>query len=302
MLDRFVCCAAVLVFAFIGQGCTDNVRGGPTKVLRVSADGHAGVTSDTQAVAAKDDFVAVESKDERDKRIVKALIMIDQRYESFVQDLNHDRTLLDAGSGVAAVALGVAGTLTEATRAKTNLAAGAALLAGSTAVIDKTVFYEKTVSALVAAMDAGRSEVLIRIRAGMSQDVDVYRPSDAWRDLLGYERAGTLLGAVGYVQATSQTTADDNAKKLRGICDLTVEERKQKVCATRSLASTNAKRSLTALSAAAKALGIDGGTSADEIANALQDHIRDACPPEIGRIRDAFQEAALLSDCDAEDH
>lgn len=302
MFRPFACSLALLVFAAAIQGCADNVRGGPSTTLHVTSDGHAGLSTGTQAVAPGDDFVEVGSKDDRDKRIVKALIVIDERYESFVQDLNHDRTLLDAGSGIAAVALGVAGTLTSATQAKTNLAAGAALLAGSTAVIDKTVFYEKTVTALVAAMDAGRSEVLVRIRAGMAQELNVYRPSDAWRDLLGYERAGTLLGAVGYVQATSQNTADDNAKKLRGICDLTDAERKEKVCATRSLASANPKRTLATLSAAAKSLGVEGGSTDDEIANALQGHIRDACSPEIGKIRDAFQEAALLTDCDAEDH
>ncbi|MGA7436686.1 MAG: hypothetical protein WBW32_00995 [Luteibacter sp.] len=99
--------------------------------------------------------------------IKRRLMIIDQAYQNYVTGLRQEKTRSDFITGISAIAIGVAGTLTESAGVKTNYAAAGTLLAGGTVLASKTLYYEQTVLALVAAMDASRADVRLKILTSM---------------------------------------------------------------------------------------------------------------------------------------
>lgn len=145
----------------------------------------------------------------RDEFIDGRLTLYNIRYLQFIRDLGVDKQHLDAATEVLLLGVGLAGTLTGGERAKTNLAALAALITGTKISIDKHFYFEKTVPALVATMNAQRKTVLLKIMTGQKFDVDVYPFTQALADLYDYEQAGTLIGAINTIQV------DAGAKEVK---------------------------------------------------------------------------------------
>jgi hypothetical protein len=81
------------------------------------------------------------------------------------------------------------------------LAALAAGVTGSRAIIERDYFYEKTVPALVAQMNAERKKALIPILNGMARSIDDYSIVAAISDLDDYYQVGTFAGAINAIQA-----------------------------------------------------------------------------------------------------
>lgn len=171
--------------------------------------------------------------------IDERLMLIDDSYHAFVTRLNQEKTNSDLASGLVELVLGVAGTMSHSITAKTNLAAAGTVVSGSEAVFNQSVFFEKTVTALIAAMDAARAQVRLNIRTSIKNGFDQYPVSDVYRDLIAYERAGTLLGAIGYVQTSSKNAQDSSDKEIRAIVKLTPAQLSEKVCSGNSLGISN---------------------------------------------------------------
>ncbi|WP_313919372.1 hypothetical protein [Tahibacter sp.] len=286
-------------------GCGPAIRGGPPSTLDVPAD-----TSDTDRTSkmrlslAGRDLLLADTDAKRNDVLGPRLVLIDQVYETYVSNLRRDKAIMDLATGLAGLAIGVAGTLTDGVTAKTNYAAAGTLLSGGVAIVDQTLFYEQTVLALVAAMDASRAQVRLTIETGMTKDLDTYPGRDAFRDLQAYERAGTLLAAISYVSATSrgiQSDAEADLKNVRDIVKLSPQQIDLKACSTRSLFTANPKRTAPALLKAAQALGVtvdDADKSdADKIAAQLRALNRDADPAGVAKINKALADAGVLNDC-----
>ncbi|TDR37870.1 hypothetical protein DFR29_12344 [Tahibacter aquaticus] len=288
--------ALLLVLAGILAGCGHSIRGGPHSTLNQAALG-----TPSSLPAAGQELLAAASPEQRNALLDRRLMMIDQAYVTYINGLREEKTLTDLATGLAGLALGVAGTLTDGVAAKTNYAAAGTLLAGGSAIVDQTLYYEQTVLALVSAMDANRATVRLTIVRGMNQDMAEYTASDAYADLIAYERAGSLLAAIGYVQATAKEAQQLSEGQIRDIIPLPPGVRGSKACSTRSLFASNAKRTAANLLTAAAALKIDvpadEKTDADKIAERIRQLNRDATPEGVASINAALARAGVLVDC-----
>ena len=272
-------------------GCSRAIRGGaPTTLNQPSMP-----TPQTPAPlpAAAQELIDATSVAQRNQLLQRRLIMIDAAYVDFVSTLRRQKTMTDLATGLA--------TLTDGVAAKTNYAAAGTLLAGGTAVVDQTLYYEQTVLALVAAMDANRAVLRVNILNGMNRDLNAYAADDAYADLQAYERAGTLLSAIGYIQATAKQTKDAADETIRGIVALTPSQYDAKVCNTRSLFKSNPKRTAANLMQAAGTLGLtipsDEQNDADGIAKQISQLNIDADTGGIAQIASALSGAGVLIDC-----
>ena len=223
--------------------------------------------------------------------IQKMLALVDIRFQEFVQKLNVQKSGFDAAASILGTGLSVAGTLVGSANAKTNLAAGTAFLSGGRETIDKTYFYERTVPALVTAMQAGRSEIRVQIMTGMNQPMDVYPAATAIRDLLIYSDAGTLLGALQYVQTKSGASEQNSQQEIRKIEILTPEEIDLKTQLTTALRASNPNSSDTAKLRLliSDSGGTPVGTTAPELLQELQRMIREATPEKLTQLDRVFQ-------------
>ncbi|GMV30126.1 MAG: hypothetical protein AMXMBFR59_22510 [Rhodanobacteraceae bacterium] len=288
----------VLLLTLLG-GCSQAIRGGAPTTLNAPSSVAPGAP-DPLPVAAQE-LVDAGSVAARNQVLQRRLIMIDAAYGEFISTLRRQKTMTDLATSLAGLAIGVAGTLTDGAAAKTHYAAAGTLLTGGAAVVDQTLYYEQTVIALVAAMDANRAAVRVNILKGMNQDLANYAPDDAYADLQTYERAGTLLAAIGYIQATAKQAKDAADEDIRNIVALTPAQYDAKVCNTRSLFKANPKRTAANLMNAATTLGLSVAPADQANANAIAAQIsqlnRDADTDGISRIAAALSSAGVLIDC-----
>ena len=286
----------LLLLVGVLAGCGHSIRGGPRSTLDQVALG-----TPSTLPAAGQELLAAASTEQRNDLLNRRLMMIDQAYVTYINGLRKEKTVTDLATGLAGLALGVAGTLTDGIAAKTNYAAAGTLLAGGSAIVDQTLYYEQTVLALVSAMDANRALVRLTILRGMNEDMAEYTASDAYADLIAYERAGSLLAAIGYVQATAKEAQQVSEGQIRDIVPLPPGVRASKACSTRSLFASNPRRTTANLLTAAATLKIDvpadEKADADKIAERIRQLNRDATPDGVAGINAALAKAGVLTDC-----
>jgi hypothetical protein len=287
----------------LSAGCTYAVRGGPPTSLDARTPKERTVQPENEKdglAQAGQQLLAATDDNGRNETLRAYVMLIDQRYAEFVGNLRKDKTWTDLTTGLAGLALGVAGTLTDAVAAKTNYAAAGTLLAGGAAVMDKSLYYEQTILALVAAMDANRAEARLVLVTGMERPFADYSSAEAYNDLINYERAGTLLGATGYIQTTSKKAESGTNEDIRQIAHLSSDQRAHRKCSTLSLLPKNPDRTLAHLQAAATKIGITIDAADQNDAEKIAAKLRDAnrqreSDPEW--IYTRFQQAGLITSC-----
>jgi hypothetical protein len=151
----------------------------------------------------------------RDKFIMARLTMMNIRYIQFIRESTAERQLLDSAVDILGIGLNVAGVSFDSASTKTALAAAAAGVSGSKATIDKNFYFEETIPALVAAMNAQRKKVLAGILEGMAlPDVNDYPFEQAVTDLHSYYFAGTFIGAIHVIQTDAGVKEGKESKKV----------------------------------------------------------------------------------------
>ena len=177
--------------------------------------------------------------------------------------------------------LNLLGTITTGVRAQTNLAASAAGIGGTKAIVDKNYYFEKTVPALIATMNAKRKEILTRIIDGSKQPISDYTFTQAVADTHEYYAAGTLNGAIMTIQgeATAKENRLDNELRMIGeLQAVTEEEKDDRAAVSRAILDAIRKGDLRRMQNALKLLGLSGlpQSTAEDAAQSLRANFRDA--------------------------
>lgn len=146
----------------------------------------------------------------RNQFIEKRLAVVDLRFGQFVSALARESATAGFGVAVVEVAVGGVGSLV-AESASQILSAVSGGLAGAKAAYDKTVLFEKTISALIAQMHATRKSIAAQILTRWSADLEKYPLWMAKRDLDAYEFAGSIPGAIMGTAADAKVK-DDQAE------------------------------------------------------------------------------------------
>lgn len=296
----------LLLLAALG-GCTQAFRGAPPGSLdepspptQSSPDQENDSAADATAGALR---ACEDVKCVRDESAFR-MMLIDQRYAEFVQQLRQEKTGVDFATGIAGLVVGLAGTLADNVAAKTHYAAAGTLISGSDAVANQTLYFEQTVIALISAMDASRAAVRVNLMRLLAAASDESPVQDVYAGLVAYERAGTLLGGIGYIQATSEAARKNSEDDLRDIYPLTLAQRDHKTCVSNSLLASAALTGPKLL-ALAGAVGIQEVAATEELseeqANELRLRLRafnrDGTPDQTEQLYAALEAQGVLASC-----
>ncbi len=156
-----------------------------------------------EAVCPSEDQLLADHSSETDAQYRDRIIMvcvkaINAQYVDFAEQLSTESTGVNLISDVAAQSLATAASLVTKAKLAGELAAGSALSIGIGSSVNKNLFYEQTLPALLASMDARRSKVLTFIVESQNRDREakVYTLARAGADLDLLQQAGSLTSAV----------------------------------------------------------------------------------------------------------
>lgn len=157
----------------------------------------------------------------RDKIVRQYSQRIEGRYNSFIDQLYAG----DRGTalGLDLLQLGLTGaTGLVAPSAVDDLTTITAVAAAARATIDKRVFYDRTISAVVATMDARRTQVLADIARKRRMSASQYTLNDAFDDLNRLVDAGNVNRAFGQISRNAEAdraTAEARLSNISSACE-----------------------------------------------------------------------------------
>jgi len=224
---RFAVLGLSLVLFLHSYGCT-NLRyaGAPPPSYNVNKDLKQLAEHFKPATAVSNYYsLPAPTPKDRDVIISARLVMINLEYLKWLRKVTAEKQFLDTATDVLIMSLNIAATAAGGESTKTVLSAISAGVVGSKASIDKHYFYEKTVPALIAAMNAQRKAVLARILENMKRDLEGYSFEQALADIYEYYQAGTFMGAVMAIQADSGVKEKKADKDIEMIAKETPEEK-----------------------------------------------------------------------------
>lgn len=175
-------------------GCA-SFSGMPKPVLNIAAA--TTIPSDLQpdtAIMSLKDKTLDEQRLLRNRIIAVYVSAIDARYAEFRRLLAREVRGGNLGLDVAALGLGGLGSLAKGSA--NELAAASTFLTGSRSSLNKELYFEKTLPALIAVMDANRFKARGAILAHLRDPVDIYPVELAYADLANYELSASIDNAV----------------------------------------------------------------------------------------------------------
>lgn len=146
----------------------------------------------------------------RDEMISQCVKAINRGYTEFKINLHRESTGTRVVTGILSASASAVGTFAKPELAK-RLAAGNAALVGASATLDKEAFYQQTLPAIEASMDANRDRILKRIVDSQLRDPNAisYSLVSAGFDLDAYQQAGNIYAAITELTTTASREAAD---------------------------------------------------------------------------------------------
>lgn len=270
----------VVCLGYVLTGCTSLRHGGaPDPAFSVQVDLAALRQSlgTTASITAYYDGTPSELR--RNAFVDARVALANLAYIQFIGALTADKQLLDAATDMLILGLNLLGTVATGGSSSTNLAAVAAGVGGSKAIVDKSFYYEKTTSALITTMNASRKEVLLRILEGVKKPLLDYSFSQAVADTHEYYAAGTLISAVAAVQtsaATRETQANQALVALGEAKVLTDDQIDDRTVVVNAILAAMRAGDLVKMKNLLKLLGLEGlpQSTVDEAKSSLQGNFK----------------------------
>jgi hypothetical protein len=145
---------------------------------------------------------------DRDEIVLARMRAYDIEFSNFEQDLYGQGNTISVGADLIALALGGLTATTGGAATKAALGAASTGVIGAQATVNKDLYYQRTIPALLAQMEASRERAKLTIIQGLSQPDSKYSLMQAYIDLDAYKEAGSIPGAV-----TSITQDAGNAQE-----------------------------------------------------------------------------------------
>jgi hypothetical protein len=193
---------AALGFMLAMTGCSS--FSGQQRTLRTTdlSTGYAHLLSSDRDATDYSDAGATPTvrKLKRNVVVLKLLMAIDDRYDSFTANLSREMRGTNLGLDLSVLALtGLGSVISDAAP---ELAAGATAVGGMRASMNKELYLERTLPAILVIMDANRLRIRTTIRDHLRLDDAEYSLEEAMMEVREYERAGNLNRAI--TELTSQ--------------------------------------------------------------------------------------------------
>lgn len=196
-------------------GACSTIGGAPPRLTTLDALNQ----EDPAYKTALDDFYKQSNDDGRIKvrnQFVETRIaIVDHEYLKFRQSLYQGRVGAEVGTDLALLSFSGLGAAVSSKAAKTSYAALSALLVGSKTSIDKNVYFERTVSALLSQMDTLRNNKKVDLFKGLTQPIANYPLSYAKAETDEYYLAGTIARAIQGVNSDTAIASQKSEVNLR---------------------------------------------------------------------------------------
>lgn len=152
----------------------------------------------------------------RDEVIGAYLAAADLRYLEFRRDLS--RQMKGSSLALDVAVLGLTGGASLAAGKTANaLSAVAAGFVGTRASLSKELWFDKTLPALIAAMDARRTDVRAQILTRMQTSAQAYSLAEAFADIARYQEAATLDSAIEQITAAASEKSVEADKRYSDV-------------------------------------------------------------------------------------
>lgn len=275
MPDRCSLLLVMAAVAFVG-GCT-SLSGAQQPVL--SPNESVTTAQKFRPEISLPKFYARENSSRHDlsamdyRNLVIALYLdaIDARFAEFRAKAGSESRATGLAFDIALLGLTGAAAVAEADEVN-PLATAAAAFLGARGSFDKNLFYDRTLPAMFATMEAERARVRTDIVRAMKQDDKAYSLALAFGDLAAYQRAGSFEFAIGKVvnRAVEAQTANEAILSKALIACSVVEDMEE---TTEALAAAlqdepDATRRARRLALAAQEFGVpEGATETETLRN-----------------------------------
>jgi hypothetical protein len=140
-------------------------------------------------------------------------------FADFEKSLYSESNGVAVGSDLVGLILGGLTATTGNAATKAALGAASVGVLGANTAINKDLYYQKTIVALLSQMEANRAKAKISIIQGLNLPDSKYNLFQAYGDLDAYKNAGSIPGAISVITQSAETQKQDavNAMVLQGI-------------------------------------------------------------------------------------
>jgi hypothetical protein len=274
-------CGLLALASLSIAGCA-SLEGAPKAIIPVSKSLDILKDHDVQNAILKFHGAAgdrhnLDQRQYRDMVIALYLNAIDARYNEFRKDISGEGRGGAIGADAAVVGLTTMATLVE--KSATDLSAVAAAFAGGKGTVDKNLYFDRALPAILAAMDAERAKVRKHIVASMRNSEKDYPLEVAFGDLAAYEASASIDRAIDSITAAAaagraiETVALENVVQACATpVDLAAEN--ARVFKVVTSLSTGPSPNVDALKKLASFIGADSKSAkADELEDAIADRL-----------------------------
>ena len=144
----------------------------------------------------------------RNQIVLARMRAYDIEFSSFERHLYGEGNEVTLGSDLVGLILGGLTATTGNAATKAALGAASAAVIGAKAAIDKDLYYQKTIPALLAQMEADRLKAALPITAGIRLSDAEYPLMQAYIDLNAYKNAGSIPAAINQINKDAGNAKD----------------------------------------------------------------------------------------------
>jgi len=145
-------------------------------------------------------------KESRNRVLLLYMEAIDDNYDQYAARLFNEG--IQFGLGFETAIIGLAATASLFESSADDLAKAISAAAGIHAAVNKNLYFDRTLPALIATMDARRTKIETQLISKMKQPTSDYPIEGVLRDLRKYQQAGTLYRAI--TDLTGLAVAENN--------------------------------------------------------------------------------------------
>ncbi|WP_285017959.1 hypothetical protein [Novosphingobium sp. fls2-241-R2A-195] len=212
----------LIVLASLNCAACASIDGAPKPVidLRSTAEIPEEYKVATVTEAIGDELDTAKAKRWRNRTIAIYMAAMDARYGEFRKALAGESKGWNAGLDISV--LGISSLGAVAKKSSNELAALAAFLSGTRNSLNKELYFDRTLPALIATMDASRTRVRSTIMGRMRDDISQYPMELAFSDLASYELSASIDAAIQQVTADASVAAraaDEKYKNAVASCN-----------------------------------------------------------------------------------
>jgi hypothetical protein len=208
--------AVILAVALTAVSACASVRGRPERITQADVKDSLCPNSQHMDVFAEKD--GGDRGAYRDRIVALCIAAYNRRYADFTESLSNESISTNLAVDVASAGLTTLAGIAAPKTAK-RLTAGAGLALGIGAAVNRDVFYNATLPALLTIMDAKRAERLTAILQAEQADPQgvTYSLAHASFDLQRYEEAGTLATGVNALNKAAGAAAEQAEQELANV-------------------------------------------------------------------------------------